>query len=75
MDASALAKIFTDIKGIMLKIKDATTSVGTWLHIAEAFPPGPDRIQSYKTAQILVEKWQKQLLSLKVRIIVKSASA
>jgi hypothetical protein len=66
LDSAALNKIFIDVKGIMLKIKDATTSIGTWLHVAEAFPPGTDRIQSYKTAQILVDKWQRQLSTIKV---------
>jgi hypothetical protein len=49
---------------MLLKIRDLKMVVTTLIHASDVFPPGQDRIQCYKMAITVGEKWKKQVTAV-----------
>ncbi|KAI9026821.1 rough deal protein C-terminal region-domain-containing protein [Hyaloraphidium curvatum] len=52
---------FADFRPLLLKYREFSDALQMTAFIAGVFPCGPDRIQAYKTAQHLAEKWVQKL--------------
>lgn len=62
--ASTLRLKFADFRPLLLKYREIGDALQMTAYTASVFPCGPDRIQAYKTALHLAEKWVQKLSSL-----------
>ena len=62
--ASGLRLKFADFRPLLLKYREISDALQMTAFTAGVFPCGPDRIQAYKTALHLAEKWVQKLQAL-----------